>query len=94
MKKNEPDPSPRNRRPSMAAVLSIATDFSPPIHLRPSQQSDTDRNPPHHSTTQSLAPHAPDEGQDGNRQKSISQILDASSGHRTREEKIQDSLET
>lgn len=78
----------------MAAVMPLAIDLCPLIHLLPSRQTDTDRNPPYHSTTESLAPHTPDKGQNRNRQKSISQFLDASSGHRTRKEKIEDSLET
>jgi hypothetical protein len=78
----------------MTAVMPLAIDLSHLIHLLPSRQTDTDRNAPQHSTTESLAPHAPDKSQNGDCQKSISQFLDASSGHRTRKEEIQDSLET
>lgn len=96
-KRNQPKESHfplRNCRPLMAAVFSLSIDLSQLIHLLPSRQSDTDRNPPHHSTTESLTPHAPDKGQNRNCQKGVSQFLDASSGHRTRKKKIQDSLET
>lgn len=72
----------------MAAMVPLAIDHSPLIHLLPSRQPDTDRNAPDHSTTESLAPHTPDKGQNRNRQESISQFLDTSSGHRTRKEKI------
>jgi hypothetical protein len=77
----------------MTAVMPLAIDLSRPIHLLPSRQTDTDRNAPQHSTTEPLAPHAPYKSQNGNRQKSVSQFLNASRGHRTRKEKVQDSLE-
>lgn len=72
----------------MAAVLSLSVDLSQLIHLLPSRQSDTDRNPPHHSATESLTPHTPDQGQNRNGQKGVPEFLYASSGHRTRKEKV------
>lgn len=70
----------------MAAVVCLLT------KLRPSQKPTTDRNPPYHSTAESFAPQAPDQSQDRNCQKSISHLLDTTSGHRAREEEIKDSL--